>query len=254
MLTTAQLATGYAPLLIQMYATAAFDFNQADNGWLMSGYAFMRAIFLIFIFPRVISSGRHWFSRRAERSTPPKPQLTEEETALPTSPGQFGAGVVNQGEGEPVPAEPLLASETSTFDLSFLRWSLLLDGVLTTGSAFATKGWHIYLAAFLLPFGSGTAPAAKGVITEMCPASQRADALNAITLVENVARLATQGLFGFIFSALAETGDSYLTFFCNAAVAVVGMGVLLLSQFPPAGSTLVEDADVAGGTDGVAAE
>lgn len=78
----------------------------------------------------------------------------------------------------------------------------------------------------------------------MCPSSQRADALNAITLVENVARLATQGLFGFIFSVLAETGNSYLTFFCNAAVAVIGMGVLLFSHFPPPGSVLVEESEV----------
>lgn len=72
------------------------------------------------------------------------------------------------------------------------------------------------IAAFLLPFGSGSAPAAKGVITQMCPDSQRADALNAVTLVENVARLATQGLFGFIFASLAEAGKAYATFFCNA--------------------------------------
>ena len=95
-------------------------------------------------------------------------------------------------------------------------------------------------AAFLLPFGSGSAPAAKGVITEMCSESQRADALNAVTLVENIARLTTQGLFGFVFAQLAETGNSYATFFCNAAVAVLGMGVLLFSHFPPAGSKVVD--------------
>jgi len=49
----------------------------------------------------------------------------------------------------------------------------------------------------------------------MCPNSQRTDALNAITLVENIARLSTLGLFGFIFSAFAELGEAYLTFFCN---------------------------------------
>ena len=75
----------------------------------------------------------------------------------------------------------------------------------------------------------------------MCPASQRADALNCVTLLENIARLATQGLFGFIFSALAEVGKANLTFFCNAAVAVIGVGVLLFSHFPPPGSTLVEE-------------
>lgn len=53
-------------------------------------------------------------------------------------------------------------------------------------------------------------------MTEMCADSRRADALNAVTLVENVARLATQGLFGFAFAAFAEAGRAYLTFFCNA--------------------------------------
>lgn len=50
----------------------------------------------------------------------------------------------------------------------------------------------------------------------MCASSQRADALNALTLIENIGRLATQGLFGFLFAALAEVGKSYLTFYCNA--------------------------------------
>lgn len=77
----------------------------------------------------------------------------------------------------------------------------------------------------------------------MCPHSQRTDALNAVTLVENIARLATQGLFGFVFSALAETGQAYLTFYVNAALAIVGMAVLFLSHFPPLDSTMVEDVD-----------
>lgn len=31
------------------------------------------------------------------------------------------------------------------FDLFFLRWSLLVDGVLTAGAALATQSWHVYL-------------------------------------------------------------------------------------------------------------
>ena len=68
----------------------------------------------------------------------------------------------------------------------------------------------------MLPFASGTAPAAKGVITEMCSASQRVDALNALTLVENIGRLSTLGLFGFVFAVLANAGKPHLTFICNA--------------------------------------
>jgi hypothetical protein len=94
-----------------------------------------------------------------------------------------------------------------------------VHGISTSVSATClsqTKTLTNETAAFLLPFGSGSAPAAKGVITQMCPDSQRADALNAVTLVENIARLATQGLFGFIFASLAEVGKAYATFFCNA--------------------------------------
>ncbi|GJN72314.1 hypothetical protein PLICBS_006386 [Purpureocillium lilacinum] len=242
------LATGYAPLLIQMYATAAFEFNQADNGWLMSEFAFMRSFFLIFLFPRIISWGRRLTLARAAPQPLPEERVCrdddDDETSalLPTDPGQFDAAAGEQVDEQPMAlAKSEAGRDGCLFDLVFLRWSLVVDGALTTVAAFATKRWHIYLAAFLLPFGSGSAPAAKGVITEMCPESQRADALNAVTLVENIARLATQGLFGFVFASLAEVGKAYATFFCNAAVAVVGMGVLLFSNFPSPDSTLVED-------------
>ncbi|KAM0314342.1 hypothetical protein ACHAPQ_011837 [Fusarium lateritium] len=240
------LATGYAPLLIQMYATAAFNFSQADNGWLMSEFAIMRSFFLILLFPRIINWGRGRVIRSAANSAANSDDEADEEATrhIPTTAGEFDATLGEQVDHEPYEAVNMKKEdEGSLFDLVFLRWSLLIDGALTTVAAFATRPWHIYLAAFLLPFGSGSAPAAKGVITQMCPDSQRADALNAVTLVENVARLATQGLFGFIFASLAEVGKAYATFFCNAAIAILAMGVLLFSNFPPTGSTLIERSD-----------
>ncbi|KAF4446988.1 hypothetical protein F53441_9459 [Fusarium austroafricanum] len=236
------LATGYAPLLIQMYATAAFNFSQGDNGWLMSEFAIMRSFFLILLFPKIISWGRG----RVINSEPNTDDEAEEAPTqhIPTTAGEFDATLGEQTDHEPYEAvSPNKEDDGCLFDLVFLRWSLVVDGALTTVAAFATKPWHIYLAAFLLPFGSGSAPAAKGVITQMCPDSQRADALNAVTLVENVARLATQGLFGFIFASLAEVGKAYATFFCNAAIALLAMGVLLFSNFPPPGSSLIEKHD-----------
>ncbi|OAA70717.1 Major facilitator superfamily transporter [Cordyceps fumosorosea ARSEF 2679] len=243
------LATDYAPLLIQMYATAAFNFNQASNGLLMSEFALMRGMFLLFIFPRIIMLGRRLL---ASKRTCNKPRAASEEgygtdgtltpDSLPTDPREFDSSMGTIPSDEPV--KPARSKEDEDldpqFDLTFLRWSLIVDGGFTTVAAFATKPWHIYLAAFLLPFGSGSAPAAKGVITSMCPDSQRADALNAVTLVENIARLSTQGLFGFVFAALANVGKAYATFFCNAAIAVVAMSVLLLSHFPPEGSIIVD--------------
>ncbi|OAA59572.1 Major facilitator superfamily domain, general substrate transporter [Niveomyces insectorum RCEF 264] len=320
------LATGYAPVLLQMYATAVYDFDQANNGWLMAGNGFMRAVFLIFLFPRIIDAGRAWFSRlqqqtrtagraaaaTARQKPTARPASSDATTlatrddggddvrgdhdhdghndghndndndnvdnsgdttplVLPTEPEEFAAPTGTQVEEEPLLPHAVehahahehggrTATTTTTttkddadedekaayaFDLFFLRWSLLVDGVITAGAALATRGWHMYLVTLLLPFGSGSAPAAKGVITTMCPASQRTDALNAITLVENIARLATLGLFGFIFSALAAIGQSHLTFYCNGAVAVIAMLVLMLSHFPPLDSELVDEGDAA---------
>lgn len=244
------LATDYAAFLIQMYATAAFAFHQADNGWLMSGFAFSRGLFLVLVFPSIISGGRKWYLTRHPvdnndeiRNSSPESEAQPELPVLPTRPEEVEIPVGTQGQEEPTAAEPAKDAEVTHFDLFFLRWSLVADGALTMLTAFATEKWHIYLAALLIPLASGTAPAAKGVLTQMCSPSQRVDAMNALTLVENIARLSTQGLFGFIFAALAAVGKSYLTFFCNAALALLAAGVLLFSRFAPRESRLLEDDD-----------
>ncbi len=127
-----------------MYATAAFEFNQADNGFLMSGNAFIRAIFLLSIFPRIISLGRQWFVSSSKREAI-KQQPDSEESVIPTDPQQFETSVEVQVEEEPLVPKLVDEKAAYAFDLFFLRWSLLVDGILTTGAAFATEGWHCYL-------------------------------------------------------------------------------------------------------------
>ncbi|KAL4792219.1 hypothetical protein BDV19DRAFT_392393 [Aspergillus venezuelensis] len=239
------LATGYAPILIQMYATAVFDFQPTENGYLMATNSLIRGFFLIFVFPKLISTGRKWFSSKemievAEGSS----------ESFATSPKDYDpivSGVAPDQEVSKPPA-PTMTENGQAFDLFFLRWSLLMDGLATAYTAFATVGWHIYFAGFLLPLASGSAPASKGVITEMCRPSERADALQAMTLVENVAMLSTLGLFGLIFSAFADVGKAYLTFYCNAAVAFAAVAILFLSRFPPRGSS-IQDAEEGGETE-----
>jgi len=234
-----QLATDYVVILIQQFATAVFEFQQADNGWMMSEFAFMRGAFLILIFPHVISAGRRWYQSRMKYSRPSSlrdGQLPEDNVVVDpeplTRPEGLEAPMGSLAEAEP-PSIPLArvstreSREGTRFDLFFLRWSLVVDGVMTMFMTFVTQRWQIYLGAALLPFASGTAPAAKGVMTEMCPPHQRADALNALTLVENIGRLATQGLFGFVFAAMAYIGKPHLTFLCNGV-----RSFFRLSSFP----------------------
>jgi MFS family permease len=140
------LASGYAPILLQMYATSAFNFGTTENGALMFGNALIRGLFLILVFPRVISSGRAWFS-----GTNRKPPSSE-EVIIPTEPEEFEVPA-----GQDAPLEPVNPPGTKDeadgieFDLLFVRWSLLVDSVVTAIAGFSTQGWQAYMGECLWP-------------------------------------------------------------------------------------------------------
>ena len=146
-------------MLIQLYAAAKFNFNQADNGFLTSGFAFMRGAFLIFAFPRIISKGRKWhmachpeeqqrrLSTTSAPEAPPSPHLA-------TNPEELEAPIGSLAEEEPVSSDPAKEDEGTGFDLLFLRNSLLVDGIFTMGTAFATEWWHIYVGEYISTFAS----------------------------------------------------------------------------------------------------
>jgi hypothetical protein len=56
----------------------------------------------------------------------------------------------------------------------------------------ASEGWHVYLAAGVLPFASGTGSAVKGVVMDLVGVEEKADALSGIALVEKL------GTFSFL--------------------------------------------------------
>ncbi|KAH9885658.1 major facilitator superfamily domain-containing protein [Xylariomycetidae sp. FL2044] len=247
-------ASGYAPVLLQMYATSEYNFNTTENGYLMFGNSSIRGLFLLFLFPKIISSGRAWFNGTTENRGDDDDDDDDDNGAaaaaardIPTSPRDFEADEVGEVPQEPTRApdpDPDEEDSGTGFDLFFVRWSLVIDSLVTFFAGFSSHGWQVYLAGFLLPFASGSAPAAKGVMTEMCARHQRPDAISAITLVESTATLMTQGLFGMIFAAFSEAGAPRLTFFCNAGFAVLGFMILFMARLPPTNSKRVEEADV----------
>ena len=244
----AVLATGYIPTMLQMYATDLFGFRTRRNSYLVFLHTFLRGLFLYLAFPRIISLGRRWMEKRdtariaaSTSSTPP-----QSGTATPNTYAQFATAIEQDEEEQdvlppkPPPGTSSTDSETFAFDLIYTRFSLLADGILTLAASFVSAGWQMYLVAALLPFGAGTASAAKGTILQMCPQSERTDALSAIAFVEMIARLGTTFVFGLIFAAFASISKTYLVFTCNAGVALVGFVVLLGSRFPPEGAKRVE--------------
>jgi MFS family permease len=227
------LATSYVPVLLQMYSTDVLGFGTTENGYLISLNSLIRGLFLTLAFPRIISAGRAWLDRRngVKRGT----GTASPESPDPESETNQGIAVeVMESEEEPREAPKSKdEKETFHFDLLFTKYSLIADGILTGIATFVTQGWHMYAVAVLLPFASGTGPSAKGTILQMCPASERADALAAITLLENMARLLTckymkmssawislilflAAVFGVVFAAFANIGQTKLVFTVNA--------------------------------------
>lgn len=144
----------------------------------------VRTVFLMAIYPRIISAGRKWLA----------PKLRPNEDIV-------------------TPDRPSLA--TAEFDMHFLRFSILADAILTGGVSLVQRDWQLFVAAALLPFASGNAAAAKGIATELVPTEHRQEALSAMALVESLGNAATVGIFGVVYAALAGLGMPQMVFAVN---------------------------------------
>lgn len=233
----AVLATGYIPTLLQLYATDIFGFGTKRNSYLVAATSFLRGLYLTAVFPRIIKLGRRIMENRGTKDIA---SATTSGTATPSERAQLVNAMQDEEQEDVSPPKPSDEQETFDFDLIYARISILIDGIITAGAAFVQEGWQMYLIAAMLPFGAGTASSAKGVILQMCAASERTDALSALALVEMIARLSTTFVFGLVFAAFASIGKTYLVFVCNAGVALLGFATLLLSRFPPRGSKRLE--------------
>lgn len=140
------LATGYAPVLIQMYAISTFSFQPAHLGYLMALNSLIRGFFLMGAFPRIINAGRQWFAvSAAQRKLDDQKCSTNQSDLIPTNPAEIESCALLGGQEPTLPPSPVSAESGREFDLFFLRWSLVVDGVITACTASATSGWHIYL-------------------------------------------------------------------------------------------------------------
>ncbi|ORX38886.1 major facilitator superfamily domain-containing protein [Kockovaella imperatae] len=230
------LATGYVGMALQLVATNVFAFGPADSGIMLSIFLLMKAFFLSLLFPRIIKSGRQWLSKSPAsepitRSSSVSSSRTVAQEDLDDPVQAEEPTVVSAPQHNPAPA-PTDVKHGSLWDLYFLRGSIFLDGFLTSWVSLAHQGWHMYLAAVVLPFASGTGSACKGVTLDFVGPDERADALSAIALVEKLAQVSTVAMFGTVFSALSEVGRPLLIFLANGAIAMVGCVLLLCVKLP----------------------
>ncbi|KAJ7183833.1 major facilitator superfamily domain-containing protein [Mycena filopes] len=223
----AALATQYVPNMLQLTATNQYGYTPSDNSQMMSLNALSRALFLTFAFPWMIDTGRGWLNGRrssASRGIPTADALVPPPATavLPTLPDD------NIHEE----SDSTRKMRRSAFDLEFVRWSILVDALLTALVSLNSRSSHMLAAATLLPLASGTAPAAKGVLTAIVPEARRADALAAIAMIETLALIITVSLFGPVFGFLSTIGRPNLVFVVNGGVALGAAVVLFMVRFP----------------------
>ena len=151
----------------------------------------MRAFFLSILFPRVISSGRRWLS--PSHAPLPAQHPIEEPEPIEGHPSNLLPPT-----SEPV-EQPTDTKHGSAFDLLFLQFSIFLDGLLTALVTFSSSRTHIYIAAGVLPFASGTGSAVKGVVMDLVDGEEKADALSGIALIE---KLGMSYSFSLLFTVL----------------------------------------------------
>ena len=180
--------------MLQLYSTDVFAFGTKENGWLIFMYSMLRGVFLTFAFPKLIAFGRKLTVKKEEnarraRSTEGSGS-PEREPLLTTQPPQAITAETDTNRHKAHKKE-----QTFTFDLTYTRFSLIADGLLTLLCSFVREGWQMYLVAAVLPFAAGTGSASKGTILQMvgssASSSERTDALAGVSLVENIARLST---------------------------------------------------------------
>ncbi|KAJ7110649.1 hypothetical protein C8R44DRAFT_261967 [Mycena epipterygia] len=229
------MATAYVPLMLQLTATNQYGFKPGDNGFLMSGNALSRAAFLTLAFPRIIARGRNLFSQLTATAPPALPPaegpLTETNCLEPNE----VASVETTTESPATLQDAIPPTDKkygSAFDLAFLRYSMVVDAFLVGLLVFSSTSAHIWAGALILPLASGTAPACKGVLLDMVPASRKSDALSAIALVETTAMITTVSLYGALFAFLSEIGHPNLVFVFNALTALLSAFVLFAVRFP----------------------
>ncbi|RMD40684.1 hypothetical protein DV735_g4421, partial [Chaetothyriales sp. CBS 134920] len=251
----AVLASGFIPTMLQMYATDVFGFHTKRNSYLVFEQTFLRGLFLTLAFPRIISLGRRLMDpgqdggSDLESINTKAGSPTSSGTATPIAEARIATVIEQDEEQQDVLCTKSISRTMAAtdeqprrfeFDLLYTRISLAIDALFTFLATFASSPAEIFIIAAFLPLGAGTSSAAKGSILQMCAPHEKTDALSALSFVEMIGRLATTFVFGLVFAAFAQARWTSGVFVCNAAVALLGVVVLMWSRFPAQGARRVD--------------
>ncbi|KAJ9090947.1 hypothetical protein QFC20_007777 [Naganishia adeliensis] len=189
-------------LSISLFATTC------GNAWVLAYLAATRATYLFFIFPFILRYGRaafHWLKTRNER----RHVRGEGETRPLLDQRASVASEIRRKNN---------ADEANRFDVFLAFGSVLLDG-LSFAFVFMAPSYQYVLASFILvALGSGYIPSYRSVFIAAAPDDRATEALAALDMVLNIAKLTSPPLLGALYTVFVRRGQPEVVFLAAATI------------------------------------
>ncbi|KAK1921124.1 major facilitator superfamily domain-containing protein [Papiliotrema laurentii] len=191
-----------------LYLSDKFNFQPEENGWVLAYLTFSRFVYLILIFPFIQRGGRklyHWYQAKRSSVAPhERSRLLQRES-------------FRQREA---------TNETNHFDIILCFVSVCFDAVALILVSLSRTPKQALISFAFLALGSGDNPTFKSVFTSLVPPEKDSQALAALDMVWNAARLLSPLLLGGLYALLVEIGKPEMLFLVAGACCAVGAVLL----------------------------
>ncbi|KAJ9095405.1 hypothetical protein QFC20_006687 [Naganishia adeliensis] len=218
--------TVFVPTAVLFFLSDKFGFNTEKNAWVLSYLAATRAFYLFLIFPFVLRYGRavfHWLKERRAAREETRPLLEQRASV---------ASALRRKN---------TADEANHFDVILAFGSVVLDGLsfafvfMAPSYQYVLASWlffmqdviNLVLVAFILvALGAGDVPSYRSVFIASVPEERATEALAALDMVLNIAKLTSPPLLGALYTVFVRRGQPEVVFLA-ASVNII----LYLNRF-----------------------
>ncbi|ORX40178.1 major facilitator superfamily domain-containing protein [Kockovaella imperatae] len=200
----------FIPTASLLYLSDKFGFQPEQNGWILAYLALSKFVFVLLLFPLIQKGGRKLYHAFLERRTRNVSTSTERSRLIQRQ-------SYKKREA---------SSEANHFDIILLFFSVGLDALALIMVSLANTPKQAIISYAFLALGSGDQPTFKSVFVSLVPEDMGGEALAALDMVWNAARLLSPLILGTIYAVVLEKGMPQVLFlvagaFCAAAGAFI---------------------------------
>ncbi|KAJ3129629.1 hypothetical protein HK098_000780 [Nowakowskiella sp. JEL0407] len=127
---------------------------------------------------------------------------------------------------KPFVGKPNENMERTKLEVKIVRIALLMTAIGYIGLALATKSWMFFAIAFADGFGTAALPTARGLISRSTPSHLQGKLFSFLGFVEEVAKVTSPVIFGYIYSNSVLMGYPNIIFGAVTLVYVFAFLIL----------------------------